>query len=177
MLSLHRTHRNRVGLLPVGALMALPILSVLPSKAQEQAAPPKGAAVTAPLALTVKTDQAAYKPDSTIKLTLTAKNTSQQEVLVRFNNGQRYDFELYRGKNAKGEKLWQWSKGMFFNMMVSATKVQPGKSLEYTQTYRSGGGMPVLPPGTYTMVATLKGVLKTATPTAPLTASVTFKVN
>ena len=55
----------------------------------------------------MKTDQPTYHADSNIRFTLTAKNTTQQEMLLRFNSGQRYDFELIRGKDAKGMRLFK----------------------------------------------------------------------
>jgi hypothetical protein len=179
MLSWNRIAFVRVGLLLAGALIAMPMFSTPPLQAQGTTAPKKGVAVAAPLTLSVKTDQPTYKADSTIKFTLTAKNTTQQDMPVRFNSGQRYDFILYRGKDAKGEQVWQWSKGKMFTMMLSSTLLKPGKPLEYTETYHPGSdGMPALTPGSYTVVATLKGTSKSTTPPISMpTASATFQVN
>lgn len=174
----NRTQFFKAGLLLTAALMTTQLLGTKSLQAQGKPAPQKGVPVTAPLALTAKTDQPIYKADSAIKLTLTAKNTTQQDVPVRFNSGQRYDFVLYRGKDAKGEKVWQWSKGKMFTMMLSSTTLKPGKPLEYSETYRPGGdGMPALATGTYTVVATLKGVSKTTPPVSMPSASTTFQVN
>jgi len=158
--------------------MTTQLLGTQSLQAQGTPAPKKDVVVTAPLSLTAKTDQPTYKADSAIKLTLTAKNTTQQDLPLRFNSGQRYDFELYRGKNAKGEKVWQWAKGRMFTMMLSSTNVKPGKPLEYSETYRPGGdGMPALTPGFYTVVATLKAASKTTPPISMPTTTVTFQVN
>jgi len=153
-------------------------LGAKPLQAQGTPAPKKDVVVAAPLALTAKTDQPTYKVGSAIKFALTAKNTTQQDLPLRFNSGQRYDFVLYRGKDAKGEKVWQWSKGRMFTMMLSSTTLKPGKPLEYSETYRPGGdGMPALTPGTYTVVTTLKGVSKTTPPVSMPSATATFQVN
>jgi hypothetical protein len=98
---------------------------------------------------------------------------------VRFNSGQRYDFELYRGKDAKGEKVWQWAKGKMFTMMLSSVMLKSVKPLEFTETYHPGSdGMPALASGSYTVVATLKGSAKTITPPISMpSASTTFQVN
>jgi len=174
----NRTHFVKAGLLLTATLMATQLLGATPVQAQGTPAPKKEVPVTAPLTLTVKTDQPTYKADSAIKCTLTAKNTTHQDVPVRFNSGQRYDFELFRGKTAKGEKVWQWAKGRMFTMMLSSTALKPGKPFEYSETYRPGGdGMPVLTPGFYTVVATLKGVTRTTPPVSMPSTTATFQVN
>ncbi|MCW3054146.1 MAG: Intracellular proteinase inhibitor [Chthonomonadales bacterium] len=174
----NRTHFVKTGLLLTTTLMTTQLLGTKSLQAQGTPAPKKEVSVTAPLAITAKTDQPTYKADSAIKLTLIAKNTTQQEVPVRISSGQRYDFELFRGKSAKGEKVWQWSKGRMFTMMLSSISLKPGKPLEYSETYRPGGdGMPALPPGFYTVVATFKGVTKTTPPVSMPSAAATFQVN
>lgn len=158
MPDLYTTRSIPAGLLLAGALFTLPLFGTKPLQAQGAgSAPPKAAAP----ALTAKTDQTAYKAGSPIKLMLTAKNATQQDMPLRFGSGQRYDFELFRGKDAKGEKVWQWAKGKMFTMMLVSTTLKAGKSLEYVETYRPGSpDMPALAPGTYTVVATLKSVPK-----------------
>ncbi len=176
----HRVKLFPVAPLLLGTIIATPLLNAMPMHAQgTPTAPKKGVAVAAPLALIAKTDQPAYKADSAIKFTVTAKNTTQQDMPVRFNSGQRYDFVLYRGKDATGEKVWQWSKGKMFAMMLSSTTIKAGATLEYSETYHPGAdGMPALTPGAYTVVATLKGAAKTANPPIFMpTASTTFQVN
>ncbi len=176
-----RTKLMRAGLLLASALIAMQMLGAPPTQAQRKAVPKKKTAATpvAPLALSLKTDQHVYHADSNIRFTLTAKNTTHEEMVLRFNSGQRYDFELFRGKDAKGDKVWQWAKGMMFTMALSAAKLEPGKSLVFTETYRPGSdAMVALTPGAYTVVATLKGVSKTTTPPLSMPCvSTTFQVN
>lgn len=175
-------NRNgRVGatLLLAGALLTLPMLGVTPLKAQGNAGPKKGAAVIPVhlLALTVKTEHPSYSADSAVKFTLTAKNTTHQDVVLSFRSGQRYDFELFRGNSPKGEKIWQWAQSRMFTDMLSSTTLKSGKSLVFTETYHPGGdGMPALTPGVYTVGATLKAVFKSVS-TAYLPSSYkTFQV-
>ena len=174
----NRTHFVKTGLLLTATLVATQLFGTQSMQAQRTPAPKKDVVVATPLSLTAKTDQPTYKAADAIKLTLTAKNTTQQDVLLRFNSGQRYDFELFRGKSAKGEKVWQWSKGRMFTMMLSSVPLKPGKPLEYSETYRPGSdGMPALTPGFYTVVATLKAVSKTTPPVSMPSTSKTFQVN
>lgn len=173
---------NRIGFVRVGLMAAYALFTMFrpavpPTQAQRKTVHKKHAAsvAVASLALSVKTDQPTYHAGSNIRFTLTAKNTTQQEMLLRFNSGQRYDFELYRGKDAKGDKIWQWAKGMMFTMMLSSAKLEPGKSLEFTETYRPGNdAMVALTPGAYTVVATLKNMAKP--PTSAPSATTTFQV-
>ena len=163
----------------VGALISTQMFRATPLQAQGHHKPKKGA-VTIPvylLALTVKTDHPTYPADSAVKFTLTAKNATHQDIVLSFSSGQRYDFELFRGDSAKGEKIWQWSKGKMFTMMLSSATIQPGKSLAFTETYRSGGDdMPALTPGVYTVGATLKSSSKTVPAAVLPTAYKTFQV-
>lgn len=175
----NRSGYFRGGLMLLSALAATQLFGAAPVQAQENHKPKKGA-VTIPvflLALTVKTDHPTYPADSAVKFTLTAKNTTHQDMALGFRSGQRYDFELFRSNSAKGEKIWQWSKGRMFADMLSSTTLKPGKSLAFTETYRSGGdGMPALAPGVYTVGATLKSVSKSV-PSTPLpSAYTTFHV-
>ncbi len=164
------------GLLLTGVLIAAQTLCALPLQAQDKTVPKKKA--VAPLALTAKTDHPTYHADSAMRFTLAAKNTTQMDIPVRFNNGQHYDFVLFRGKDAKGEKIWQWSKGMMFTMALGSILVKPSKPLEFTETYCPGvGGMPALASGFYTVTATLKGAARTIPPISMPSASTTFQID
>ena len=174
----NRTTLVRTGLLLAGVLIA----TSTPGLAQRhrKTVPKKSTVVTpvAPLTLAVKTDQPTYPADSAVRFTLTAKNTTRQDIPLRFTSGQHYDFELFRGKGVKGEKVWQWARGMMFTMMLSSMPLKPGKPLEYAETYRPGSaGMPALAPGVYTVVATLTSVSKSSPLASLPSASTTFKVN
>ncbi len=173
----NRTTRRRAVLLLTGLLLAAPFQGAIPVRAQNKTVHKKKAAV-APMTLVVNTDQPTYKAADTIKFTLTAKNTTKQDTPVGFNSGQRYDFTLYRGKNAKGEKVWQWAKGKMFNMMLRSILLKPDQPLEFTETYHPGSEeMPVLTPGVYTIVATLQGTYRTTPPIVLPSTSKTFQVN
>lgn len=177
-----RTGLVRTGLLLTGVLIAVQTYAVAQTHRKHVQKKVTAVVPSAPLALTVKTDQPVYPADSAVVFTLTAKNTTKENIILRFNSGQRYDFELFRGKDAKGEKVWQWARGRMFTMALSAVPLTPDKPLTFTETYRPGSdGNPTLTPGIYTLMATLKSAPKSS-PMAPAVsafpaASTTFKVN
>ena len=171
-----RTGLVRTGLLLTGVLIAVQTYTVAQTHRKHVQKKVTAVVPSAPLALTVKTDQSAYPADSAIVFTLTAKNTTKENILLRFNSGQRYDFELFRGKDAKGEEVWQWARGRMFTMMLTSATLKPGKSLAYTETYHPGSdGMPALTPGAYTIIATLKSPSKAAPSVTFPSASATFQ--
>lgn len=138
--------------------------------AQHSKKPKKGPAVAlAPLLLKVKTDHASYAASDDILFTLSVKNTTTAPLVLHFNSGQRYDFEL---RKDKGTKIWQWARGRMFTMMLSSSTLQPGASLTFTDKYHPGSAdTPALAPGFYTLVASLTTDAK-PTPSATMT----FKV-
>jgi hypothetical protein len=93
-----------------------------------------GAEKAMPIALTLKLDKQTYRPTDPIKMTLTVKNTRKETVTLEFSSGQRYDFEIRRGKDGKGEIVWQWARGRMFAQMLTSTKLEPGKTLSFTET-------------------------------------------
>ena len=111
-----------------------------------------------PLELSVTTDKKTYAVGTTIKITLAAKNTTSQTMNLNFSSGQRYDFTLREGVKPDGKIVWQWAKGKMFAQMMSTQKLEPGKSLTFTETFdpktaAAEGG--TLKAGTYTLTATL----------------------
>lgn len=113
-----------------------------------------GAVVQVPVAVNLKTDKKTYAPNEPIKMTINVKNTTKQTVKLPFASGQKYDIEIRRGKERNGEKVWQWSRGRMFAMMLSTLPVPPGKTIIFTETYDPAKEKP-LTPGTYTITATV----------------------
>lgn len=113
---------------------------------------------TQPLALTVTTDKKTYAAGTVIQMTLTAKNTTAAPMNLNFNSGQQYDFALREGTKPDGKIVWQWAKGRMFAQMMGNKKLEPGKSLTFTETY-DPKALPAtseaLKAGTYTLTATL----------------------
>jgi hypothetical protein len=113
-----------------------------------------GAGVQVPVAVSIKTDKKTYAANDPIKMTIIAKNPSKQTVNLPFATGQKYDIEIRRGKEPNGERVWQWSRGKMFTMIVTSQAVAPGKALTYKQTYDPAKEKPLMP-GTYTVRAVL----------------------
>lgn len=148
-------NRTRLGAALILGSLALSA-AFADGKQRESRKPSRPAAVNVPVAVVVKTDKKTYVRDAPVKLTLTAKNQSEQAVRLPFSSGQRYDFEIRRGKGNTGEKVWQWAKDRMFTMMLGTVTLERGKSLAYAETYTPGNeGMPALEPGTYTLIGTL----------------------
>ena len=112
---------------------------------------------TKPLALAVTTDKKMYAAGAAIKMTLTAKNTTPQTMNLNFNSGQQYDFTLREGVKPDGKIIWQWAKGRMFAQMIRSVKLEPGKSLTFTETLtpKTIPGGDALKAGTYTLTAAL----------------------
>ncbi|HLJ56838.1 MAG TPA: BsuPI-related putative proteinase inhibitor [Chthonomonadaceae bacterium] len=124
------------------------------------------------LTVSLRTDKKTYSTKDPIKFTLTAKNDTKSAIKVIFPSGMRYDFEIHKGAQASGEKLWQWARGRMFAQLVTQTTVEPGKQLVYSETFTPGEKGPVGKPeptlaaGSYTALAVLHaGIGRTAQPT------------
>ena len=129
--------------------------------------------------LKLKTDKKSYSDSDAIKITFTIKNKQKEEASISFSDGQKYDFELRKGKDMKAEKVWQLAKGRMSIMVVTTSKIAPGKELTFTETYKPGekGGdgkpLPKLTAGTYSLTGVLRTVGRTPRPIK----TITFQVN
>ena len=123
--------------------------------------PRKGGENPPPLKTTVKTEKKQHGTKDPVKMTLAVTNTTQKPITLNFSSGQKYDFEIKRGKGEAGVTVWKWSQGMMFTQMLSSRKLEPGKSLTFTETYKPGAKsaegqtLPALTAGTYSVIATL----------------------
>lgn len=111
-----------------------------------------------PLELSITTDKKTYAVGTAIKITLAAKNTTPQPMNLNFSSGQRYDFMLREGVKPDGKIVWHWARDKMFAQMMSAQKLEPGKSLTFTATFdpkATAGEGGTLKAGTYTLTATL----------------------
>lgn len=132
--------------------------------AQGRPSPPAPGKPEPALKAEVKTDKKQYGVNDAIKLTLTVKNTTKETILLRFSSSQKFDFEIKRGAAPAGETVWQWARNMMFAQMMMSTRLEAGKSLTFTETYKPGAkagdgtALPPLTAGTYTAVGTLTSV-------------------
>lgn len=118
-----------------------------------------------PVTVTVATDKKMYGVGDTITFTLTVKNGTKQALSLRFSSGQRYDFKLFDAKTPAGARpdtgklLWQWSRGRMFFQMISSEKLEPGKTLTFSDKYEfkptPGQTVKPLAAGKYALVGIL----------------------
>ena len=121
----------------------------------------------------VQTDKATYKPTDPVKMSLTVKNNTKLPISMKYSSGQTYDLVLWRGTPEKGEQIWSWAMNKRFIQMIVTRKLEPGKSLVYSDTYTYSPMSPgPLKAGTYTVV----GIVTTMGEKPRLTGKATFKV-
>ena len=170
----------------LGVLLAANIggFGVSPGKAQDTAQPGKteqqvGNSATekaGPVTVTVTTDKKLYAAGTTIKLTLTVRNTSPDTVHLTFSSGQRFDFVIRHAVKGDSPILWQWSRGKMFTQMLSSDTLMPGQDRTYTtlfdpkeaaQSDAAKAGKPAMfAPGPYTVSGTLTISSREARPSA-----------
>ncbi len=94
------------------------------------------------------TDKLKYTVGEPIKVTLKATNIQEKDVYLKFNSGQRFDFQLYKDGGKEG--VYTWSANKMFTMNVSTIKLKMAER----ETYKTeiGGEMGELKPGNYRLV-------------------------
>lgn len=139
------------------------------------------------LRVTLVTDKKSYAASGPFLMTLKVENLGELPVRLLFSDGQRYDFVLSEGTKPNGKVVWQWSKGKMVNMMVGSIALNPGKPLEFKETFDpKKEQITALKAGKYTLTGSLAKLLPgnptTASampilaPGTKLTASTTFVV-
>ena len=144
--------------------------------AHAQNAPPESFERAVPVIVSIATDKKTYAAGDPIKITLTVKNNTKLAESLRFSSGQRYDFKLYDAKTGTAAKpdesklVWQWSRGHMFAMMIGSEKLDPGKTLVFSDKYefKSAPGQTAKPlaAGKYTLVGILTTMGGAPRPTA-----------
>lgn len=81
-----------------------------------------------------------------IAFVLTVTNGGEEELVIDFPDGQRFDFEVI----GEGTTIWRWGADMFFTQMLGRERIAAGASELWTATLEAG-----LPAGTYTVRGTL----------------------
>jgi hypothetical protein len=115
--------------------------------------------------LSIATDKAIYHPEDPITITLTVFNYTEDRVIFTFTSTQRYDFFIRQ----EGREIWRWSAERFFALVMGEERIQPGKSLVYTETYRAKDK---LTPGIYSIT----GMLTCRDSAKPMQATIHVKI-
>ncbi len=177
--------RRVVGMASVAALCANGLAAECRGWAQDApppavpTVPPAPQDKMLPVKVTVATDKKVYAVGDTITFTLTVKNGTKQALPLRFSSGQRYDFKLFDAKIPAGARpdtgkpLWQWSRGRMFTMMIASEKLEPGKTLTFSDKYEfkamPGQTIKLLAAGKYTLVGILTTMGAAPQPSATTT--------
>ncbi len=83
------------------------------------------------------------------------QNKSKLLKTFSFPNSQKYDFFVV---DSSGKEIFRWSESRMFTEVIGSTLINPGESVRYTESislFDKEGHK--LPPGEYTLVATLVG--------------------
>lgn len=109
--------------------------------------------------LVLNTDKSVYRPDETVRIHLVWKNEGSVPLEVRFATTQRFDIQAERD----GEKIWQWSDGLFFAQVFTTLVIRPGDSRVFTAEWsgKDSRGRRV-PTGRYRLRAWILGTEETA---------------
>jgi uncharacterized repeat protein (TIGR01451 family) len=77
--------------------------------------------LSATLTATVGTD---------VTFTFTVKNTGSTAAVVRFNDGQQYDFRVW---NSSGAQVWHWGTDKGFTLALTTRTLAAGESVSYVE--------------------------------------------
>jgi hypothetical protein len=120
------------------------------------------------LSMQLETDQ--LDNDAATPLTLSITNSSERPVVLVFNDGQKYEFELLQN----GQVVWNWSNGRVFTQAIERRALQPSESEAFTEMWNvlANDGHQVAP-GTYVLRAYLTTSVDGTTPFVERTVTVT----
>jgi predicted small secreted protein len=131
----------------ISALAAIAMLSLLGTSCLT-AADSKGEDVSSGgFGVLMMTDKPVYSPGEVITMTLQVFNRTEERVAFHFRTSQRYDFLI----DESGNKVWQWSDGMVFAMVLGEETIKPGsEDLIYRTRFEKE-----LSPGSYKITGIL----------------------
>ncbi len=66
-----------------------------------------------------------------IEMKLKIKNNSEKDIILNHSSGQKFDFALL---DADRNVIYRWSADKMFTMALTSTRIEPGKSLEFSDT-------------------------------------------
>lgn len=73
--------------------------------------------------------------DATVGLVFHLTNSGTQPVVLEFNSGQRYDFEV---RTAADSVVWRWSDDQMFTQALGSDTIAPGASREFRAPWTPG---------------------------------------
>lgn len=105
------------------------------------------------LKLELKLDRPSYKLKKPARMTFTVANRSNKPFQDSFRSAQAYDFIVRKG----GKEIWRWSYDRMFAQVLLDVKIDPGKTLSYSETWdqRDNAGN-FVSAGRYEVVGVLK---------------------
>lgn len=65
--------------------------------------------------------------EDSVDLLFTVTNTTDEEQIITFRSGQRYDYVLYRD----GQLIERFSEGKMFIMIYEELPIAPGESMDF----------------------------------------------
>ncbi len=84
--------------------------------------------------ISISTGKMSYSVGEPIKMTLKVFNYTEEDIVFRFNNSQRYDFII---EDEEGNEIWRWSEGRMFAQMLGEEILGPSNSeVIYTVEYK-----------------------------------------
>lgn len=98
---------------------------------------------------TLQADRQRYAPGQTMTLTYTVVNGGTAPAVLNFTSGKQFDMTATA---PNGRKVWQWSEGRMFPMMLTTLRLAPGESKVYSATWQLPNNVPV---GAYRLYAFL----------------------
>ena len=101
---------------------------------------------------TVSTEKSRYASGAPVPIVFTIANRTGSAVEYDFNNGQKYDFEL---RDAKGQPVWEWSRGLSFTQSTDKLILKPGESKTFKGEWDGRIAGKPAPPGKYILTARL----------------------
>ena len=94
----------------------------------------------------VSTDRRQYQPGDTTAIQMTVANPFPQPVTLQFTSGQTYDLII---RDAKGNKVWQWSDGKVFTTGLTSRELKVAESYHVSARWTVPTGDAALAPGLY----------------------------
>ena len=73
--------------------------------------------------------------NNSIEMKISITNNSKKAIIINYSSGQKFDFALLDGDR---NILYSWSANKLFTMELNSTTIEPGKTLEYSDTLSGG---------------------------------------
>jgi hypothetical protein len=91
------------------------------------------------------------QPGEVTVLSLKLTNVGSDQLKLRFNTAQQYDFTVLKqeGTTDTWTKVWQWSAEMMFGQAETSLTLNPGETETFVEQFTPDG------PGNYRVVATV----------------------